>query len=212
MPIKNRRGDVSSAQSTKSTFGWDLTYTSILEKNDIGPKDWIRNWLVTYHQSPAKDWITKWQGEPIISSILIEYPAFHAGERSTVWLVRTNSQAYYWESVQSDWYSVEKIAEHTHKKEIKPNAYDALFKIASSWEQAKPMNAKDTPADILPGYIGFLSFYDNGTSREMLLTFPDFVRLDTKEGEKDKRGRLMCALSPIILEKEIDEIPQCKNP
>ena len=183
------------AQENSSTFGWDLTYSSILKINQIGPKEWVRDWLKTYTRSPAKTWISEWHQEPIVSSVLIEFPVFaHAGERSTLWLFRTKSHAYFWESVQSDVDSVERIAERTQKTELKPDVYDNFFMQVISCEQAKPLKPLNAPPDGIPGFLGFFSLYDKRTSRQILLNLEDFVVCETKKCEKIKPGRVMAAL------------------
>ena len=179
------------AQESNQSLGWDLTYSSILKTNNIGSNEWIRKWLASGYQSPAKKWISEWQGEPIVSSILIEYPAFHAGEHTTMWLFRTKDNAYFWQDI-------EKVKFSDLKRELKPQAYDDLLSRISSWQQVKPVKSK-IPESI-PGYIGFLNLYDKDKSRQILLTQEDFIICATKECNAPKLGRLMLALKPIILE------------
>src|SRR5690349_1953249 len=82
-----------------TTPPWDFSYKSVLEKNNVGKNELIWTWLGRY-PSPAEKWISNWEGKPIVSSILIEFPAFHAGEHTTMWLIRTNDEAFYWEAVE----------------------------------------------------------------------------------------------------------------
>ena len=184
------------AQESSRPFGWDLTYSSVLETNKIGSHEWIRKWLASGYQSPAKKWISGWQGEPIVSSILIEYAGFsHAGEHCTMWLFRTKDHAYYRQEFEGVKFS-------DIKKSLKPEVYDNLFATASSWQQAKPEKPKDPQS--IPGYIGFLSLYDKDKSRQMLLTLEDFITCDTKECKSMKLGRLMIALDPVMPKYETD--------
>lgn len=147
-------------------------------------------------------WISEWKGDPIVSTVLIEYPAFHAAERSTLWLIRIKSRAFYWESVQADWHSDKRIAEHTQKKEIKPDAYDKFLKTVSSWKQADPLKPKEPVGDLNPEFWGFFNVFTEQTSRQMLLGIEDFTVCESKECKKAKAGRLMAALSPILLDDE----------
>jgi len=180
------------AQESNRPLGWDLTYSSVLETNKIGSNEWIQKWLASDYQSPAKKWISERQGEPIVSSILIEYPAFHAGEHTTMWLFRTKNRAYYWQTVEGE-------ESNDVKKDLKSQVYDNLLTLVSSWQQAKPVKPENTPTGGIPGYIGFLSLYDKGKSRQMLLSQEDFVICDTKECKSWKVGRLMLALKPVLL-------------
>jgi hypothetical protein len=181
------------AQESNQLLGWDLTYSSILESNKVGCNEWIRKWLASDYQSPAKKWVSERQGEPIVSSVLIEYPAFHAGEHTTMWLFRTKDKAYFWQDI-------EKLKFSDIKKELRLQIYDDLLSQVSFWQQAKPVKPK-TPESI-PGYIGFLSLYDKDKSRQILLTQQDFIGCATEACKAPKLGRLMLALKPIILEND----------
>src|SRR5687767_747288 len=88
------------AQKSGISEGWDLTYYSVLEKNNVNRREWIWKWLGPKYESPAKKLISEWQGEPIVSSILIEFPAPHAGEHIGAWFVRTKDHAYCWDFVE----------------------------------------------------------------------------------------------------------------
>ncbi len=177
------------AQESNRPLGWDLTYSSVLKANKIGSKDWIWKWLAKDYQSPAKKWISDWQGEPMVSSVLIEYASFaHAGEHSTMWLIRTKDHAYYWEKIEDTKFDI--------KKKLKPKVYDNLFTTASFWQQAKP--AKSKAPQSIPGYLGFISLYDKDKSRQMLLSEEDFLICKTKKCKGVKAGRLLLALRPVL--------------
>lgn len=198
------------AQKSDRSLGWDLTYKSVLERNNVARSNWIWDWLnsgyqeETRNQTPAQKWIAEWRGKPIVSSILIEYPAFHAGEHVTEWFVRTENHAYYWRIVEDP-------NPKKEKQDLNVKVYDDLFRQASSWEQAVPLKAEDLSSDAPPdavgfltGYIGFLSLYEKGKSSQMLLTFEDFITCSSKECctpecKTLKSGRLLSALEPIYL-------------
>lgn len=178
------------AQESKRQFGWDLTYSSVLKTNKIGSKTFIRKWLASEYQPPAKKWISRWKGEPIISTILIEYAAFsHAGEHSTMWIFRTKNRAFYWQDIENTGGS-------DIKKKLNLQVYDNFFTQVSSWQQAKPNQPKASQS--IPGYLGFLSLYEKGKSRQMLLSEEDFVMCKTEKCDGVKAGRLLLALDPLI--------------
>lgn len=173
---------------------WDLSYASLLERNRINKNEWIQNWLATT-RSPAADWITGWKGKPIVSSILIEHPAFHAAERTTEWLIRTHDEAFYWVEVEGTTYG-------RNEEPIDPKIYDDIYKQVASWQQFAPRSADTMPEDTLTGYIGFLSLAGSNTSRQMLLTLDDFMVCLNKTcmpGKGLKSGRLMAAFEPIYI-------------
>src|SRR5918993_4293554 len=39
------------AQDSTPPLGWDLTYSSVLERNNIGSGEWIRQWLGSGYQA-----------------------------------------------------------------------------------------------------------------------------------------------------------------
>ncbi len=169
---------------------WDLTYTSVLNANHVGPDDWVWKWLGQNYESPIKQLISTSNHEAIESSILLEFPAPHAGEHITMWFVRTKSQAYYIELVEDN-------PPHKTKEALKTQEYDKFFDVTSRWQQAMPLKSENTPENGIPGYSGFLSFYDRSNSRQMLLTSEDFVICDTKKCDSFKPGRLAQALTII---------------
>lgn len=180
----------------KDTLGWDLSYASVLEQNRVARSELIWQWL-NLDRSPAENWITTWQGKPIISSVLIEFPAMHAAERTTMWFVRTADEAHYWEQVANS-------RPERNEESVPPRDYDEFFRQASAWHQLRPKAPHETPKDTWPGYMGFIGFYDQTGSRQMLLTMEDFVIcIDVRKGcepgaERLKIGRLMAALEFVF--------------
>lgn len=180
----------------KDSFGWDLSYKTVLERNNVGQSELISIWL-NKNKSPVEDWIKNWNGKPIVSSVLVEYPAFHAAEHQTWWLVRTSDAAYYWE-----------ITEGREKDQIeealKPEIYDAIFKQVSSWQQLVPKSPKDTTEGEWPGYLGFLSFFDANGTTQILITTEDFFTCPTKNCVPGtwKVGRLMAAFEPVWISED----------
>ncbi len=185
-PARAQRSRESHARKPS----WDLTYLSVLDKNRIGPDEWIRKWIGRNYQSPVRRLITRWRGEPIISSILIEMLVPHGGDYSTTWYVRTKDYAYVWQFLDGR-------PRNRVKDPVSPQLYDKMFAAVSSFQQAAPMRPEETPGGAAPGYMGFLSLYDGIHSRQMLVSLKDFVICDTKECKGGKPGRLSQAIEII---------------
>lgn len=183
-------------QDRGSSVGWDLTYESLLKRNNVAASELIWVWLKK-SKSPAEAWLAELKGKPVTSVILIEFPAFHAAERTTILLFRAEGETYYWEYVEG--------GKHGRTEEpVKPSHFDAIFKEVMSWQQLPPKRADELPDQVLPGYMGFLSYFDSTGSRQMLLTVDDFFTCPKKScnpGEF-KSGRLMAALEPILIPEE----------
>ena len=173
-------------------LGWDLTYQTVLNSNHVPASEWIWKWLGQKYESPIKPLLETWKNEPIESSVLVEMPAPHAGEHVTMWFVRTKHHGYYFEVVadQND-------RPHKTTEALNPQAYDEFFNVVSTWQQGNAVKPEDTPVGGVPGYDGFLSLYNRGTSRQMLLTIEDFVICHDKKCDDWKPGRLAQAMTII---------------
>jgi hypothetical protein len=167
-------------------FGWDLTYAAILKKNNVGPDEFLAQWLKGTDRSVPRKFMERWKGERIVASIMIEHPAFHAGEHSLIWLFRTEKKAYIWTShMKRDW--------DPEGKEIELKIFEDAFKAISAWEQAKPSpsnSANEGQRKALSGYFGFLNQFDSKGSRQILLVPADFF--------SDMNGRLVKTLEPCL--------------
>lgn len=181
------------AQIRSSPFGWDLNYESLLKKNSVAENELIWVWLKKT-QSPAESWLTELRDKPVTSAVLIEYPAFHAAERTTILLFKTGNEAFYWEFVEG-------TRGGRDEEPVKLQDHDEVVKAVGEWKQLPPKRADEPPDQVLPGYIGFLSLFDGNSSRQMLLTFDDFLNCPDRKCEpgKNMAGRMFKALQPILL-------------
>jgi hypothetical protein len=197
------------------TLGWDLSYASVLDRNKISDDDFIREWLQKTEASAVKSLIENWEHEPIISAIYADYPAPHAGERIEQIFVRTRTRVFY--------QSFTKGRFSGSKEPLDAKKYEEVLQKLLTWEQAGPRTIDEVPVIREKteedrrrwgtGYWGFLSLYHQGTSRQLLLSFKDFIvikREPTEEEVNDddlwekygrenvKTGRLTKALSEIF--------------
>lgn len=190
---------VATAAQQVRPIDWDFSYLTLLEKNNVGKDEVVRRWLSGV-KSPAENWVRGWKGKQIISSILIEYPAFHAAERQTIWLVRTADEAHYWELTEA--LGSTKWAEEAEVEEpFLPRLFDDFYTQARTWEQLAPKPRSELPEQVFPGYMGFISLYGPEGSWQMLLTFADFILCPQKvcaPGQANA-GRLMSALKPLLI-------------
>lgn len=179
---------IYAQESNALPLGWDLTYMSVLSANHVGPDAWVREWLGPNYKSSIAEVIAGWKGGAIESAVLLEFPAPHAAEHITVLFVRTRGQAHYIELVEDN-------PPRRTRETLKTQQYDKFFGVISRWQQAKPLKPDDMPDNGIPGYSGFLSFYDRGNSRQMLLTSEDFVICHNKKCDSFEPGRLAHALT-----------------
>ena len=162
-------------------FGWNLAYETLLRESAICPGHPFCEVLANKPQPPIDEQVAALQRDLIISSLLFELPDGHAGMAAT-WIVRTKDQAFVWvfqgQSVKVD------------KQRIPESEYDLVFEEMACWRQAEPLK-RDFGEK---GYIGFLSLYKDGRSRQMLLTFNDLFE---ENPDQEKPGRFFIALKPL---------------
>lgn len=78
------------------------------------------------------------------------------------------------------------------KRPIPAPDYDRVFEAMACWRQDEPPNRMFGEK----GYIGFLSLYKVGKSRQMLLTNNDLFEGNT-DPDEGKPGRFFKALEPL---------------
>lgn len=171
------------AEIVTQGLDWDLTYEPLFRRNELCPGDPFCEIVANRHPK-VEGRIPGRQGDPIISSILIELPDGHAGMGAS-WAVRTKDSAYLW-AFHADETNI------VSKQPIPTLDYDRVFEETACWRQGEPSNRKFGEK----GYIGFLSLYKEGKSRQMLLTHNDLDEGNTSPGE-DKPGRFFKALEPL---------------
>lgn len=174
-----------NASASGQPLGWDLTYFSTMTGLNLCPAlcaEWGKP------APPIQKHVSEWQGDPIISSFEIEFPDGHAG-MAAYWFIRTKDHAYYWAFYPLD-------TDYTGGKQVIPaQDYDNAFETISCWVQVEPRLQKFGSE----GYVGFLSMYEEGKSRQMLLTYEDFIEGGKYTNENDLRpGPFSRALEPLV--------------
>jgi hypothetical protein len=181
------------ANPVNEGLGWDLTYVSLLTSSGVCPGELYCQFAAEKPQPPVNKLFAEWQGDPIVSSMLIELPDGHA-DMMAAWLIRTKEHAYWW-------------GFHPHrpnpqgKQPIPTEDYDRAFETMACWRQDEPSNRRlfDGRGD---GYLGFLSIYKEGKSRQMLLSSRDiFLSWPNGSEVPDEAtwGRLLKTLKPLYL-------------
>lgn len=173
------------AEAAGQGLGWDLTYMSALKRMGLCPgSPFCGEWAKP--EPPIHKHFAEWQGDPITSSMEIELPDGHAG-MAIMWLIRTKDNAYYWS------YHTSNLDNAGMKMPIEAQHYDGAFGAMACWRQGEPSNRIFGPN----GYIGFLSMYKEGRSRQMLLTYDDLFEGDS-DPDEGKPGRFWVAMMPLV--------------
>ena len=177
--------------SVSHGLGWDLTYMSLLRNSGVCPGDLFCEMAAAKPQPPVNQHFAEWQREPIVSSMLIELPDGHA-DMTALWLIRTREQAYWWTF----------HPHHSNRIGMRPlpaQDYDRAFETMTCWQQRDPSIRRFFNEGGGDTYIGFLSLYKEGKSRQMLLTSKDLFEDWPKDEIPDEAawGRLWKTLKPI---------------
>jgi hypothetical protein len=181
----------AGAEVASQGLGWDLTYLFILKSSGVCPGHIYCEVAAEKPQPPVNKHFAEWEGDPIVSSILIELPDGHA-DMMAMWLIRTKEHAYWW-------------GFHPHqanplgKLPVPTQDYDRVFEAMVCWRQDEPSNRSffEGRGD---GYIGFLSLYKEGRSRQMLLSSRDLFQSWPKGIEMPDEadwGRFLKTMKPI---------------
>jgi len=180
------------AQVSGQGLGWDLVYESALKRNSFGPDSPMWKWI---HEDgprpPVNQMVAEWQGDPLISSILIEVVG-PGGSPGGFWYIRTANHLYKWDFNRGKFDS--------QKKELtKLQEYNRTFEEMTCWQQGAPVRTDS----LFDGYYGFLSLYREGKSRQMLLTFRDFFLVDPRDNgmnldDPNNWGRIWKSLAPVL--------------
>ncbi len=173
-------------------LGWDLTYEALMKDNAVHDGDWVSRWVREHKRPPIKEVLSHWDRGQIVSSVLIDHPAFHAGERIGFWLVRTERYAFVLLCTDG------KLEEQTESTQVDVSLYDSLLAEVQRWEQRAPLQEDDAPPGAPGGYFAFLNIYDGSASRQMLLTFRDFFEPQDNDWDSASNGRVLGLLAPIL--------------
>ncbi|HKY46031.1 MAG TPA: hypothetical protein VJM50_23265 [Pyrinomonadaceae bacterium] len=185
-PVKGCYAAWPNAAPSQQPFGWDLTYHSVIKKTRLCPdlpvcKEWAKP------APPIQKHVAEWQGEPIVSSIEMEFFDGHAS-MVAFWFIRTKNQAYVW-----GFYPLDKdSSDGIHVIPTQP--YDEVFEKISCWLRVEP----EQPTFGEKGYFGFLSMYKEGKSRQMLVTYEDFIESGKDPDDDERPGPFAKVLEPLI--------------
>ena len=165
------------AHSGVKQIDWDLTYHSMLDKNSAEDK-WLWEWLGHYttgernpedYCSPISKMLMEWNKGHIVSSFLIEGPAFHAGEHHSLWAVETKDTILLYSIIEDSFDTVcEKL---TREK------YYMLLSTLVDWEQGPVQLHKEFywSTGSYPGYFAFVSVYAQGRTRQIKIPYDEYM-------------------------------------
>lgn len=170
-------------EAARHTLGWDLSYETLLAREQRTDVAWIGDWARRERGMLATQVVSGWEGGTIVAALLIEEPAFHAGEHLMTWLVRTGDKAYLVAYAKGE-------RRPEESGEIRVDAFDQVFREVSAWQQLPAPSPAELPrgSGTIPGYMGFVNIYDRGKSRQLMLSLRDYFLIESGKIKMRKVG------------------------
>lgn len=178
-------GFVLLAQEDVNHRPWDLSYESLLEINGVKwdhSQGTLFTWLKDRDQE--HNMITGFiQGEmrkQPIAAFLIDHPTFPSGGRTTIFGIKNGAGCiYYWRSTDQD-------MNNFKRKSMSTEMFDQIFNRLRFLKQ----RGYESMGGPEKAYAGFLSTYQKGYSRQLLLHIHDFLEFDVENQEILREGRI----------------------
>jgi hypothetical protein len=178
-------GLTATAQSPDYRVGWDFTYERVLNQNQI-KWDHSQGTLFTWlkHRREEHQFITDFVMEQLGSEpeqvFLIDHPTFPSAGRTTIMGVKHNDKCFYF------WRSTDKDMRNFQRSEIEPVMFDQIFNRLHTLKQRSYHNMGGPEK----AYAGFLSTFNQGQSRQVLLHIHDFLEFDAENHQILRVGRI----------------------
>lgn len=174
-----------SAQSHDNTAYWDLTYEKLLELNGVKwdhSQGTLFTWLKHREQEHQfiVDFVEKELKKEPQQVFLIDHPTFPSAGRTTILGIKgTKGCSYYWRSTDDN-------MRNFRQRPITPEKFDQIFNRLHTLRQRGYQNMGGPEK----AYAGFLSTYQNGESKQLLLHIHDFLEFDVENQEILRVGRI----------------------
>ncbi|HMO80427.1 MAG TPA: hypothetical protein PKD24_06515 [Pyrinomonadaceae bacterium] len=190
-------GTVATAngqQRVPESLGWDLSYAKLFEAAGKEETSNLASRARRFQSGRITKLVAEWKSEPIISSVLIEWPPYHSNDIQTLWFVRTKKNAYFWEFGT--------FPETKYKgTQFDVRQFDLLINTLRGLESSKPREYSHRAMN-WKGYYGTLSTFhcprNSCVSEQRLLTWDDFYPLNEAETEAIGPGRIAEAVDKAL--------------
>jgi hypothetical protein len=173
------------AQDADYRVGWDFSYESVLNQNQI-KWDHSQGTLFTWlkHRRDEHQYITDFVTEQLSREpeqvFLIDHPTFPSAGRTTIMGIKNKDQCFYY------WRSTDEKKNNFQRSEISLEMFDQIFSRLHTLKQRSYHNMGGPEK----AYAGFLSTFDHGQSRQVLLHIHDFLEFDAENHQILRVGRI----------------------
>lgn len=173
------------AQGHDNTANWDLTYEKLLDLNGV-KWDHSQGTLFTWlkHREQEHQFVTEFVEKELKKEpqqvFLIDHPTFPSAGRTTILGIKNGeSCSYYWRSTDDN-------MRNFRQRPISPEKFAKIFNRLHTLRQRGYQNMGGPEK----AYAGFLSTYQKGESKQLLLHIHDFLEFDVENQEILRVGRI----------------------
>lgn len=185
-------------------LNWDLTYKNIFEDAKLSEHDSL---TVAFGRGDAPNMpiFGEWQGKSVDGAIFIDSLTFwNFGYRHQTWMVKGPS------GVTA--YSYFEKGSSLEEKPMQDASFDLLIERLMTWQQSDPNStlvSKYRKSGVMTGgYVGVVSLFKSGNSRQFLLTFEDLMAIDAEagrmSGEPGAFSKLLAAAAASTTREELE--------
>lgn len=175
----------SMAQSSENSVSWDLSYEKLLDLNGV-KWDHSQGTLFTWlkHREQEHQFISDFVANELKKDpqqvFLIDHPTFPSAGRTTILGVKNNKGCFYY------WRSTDENMRDFSRRPVSPELFNQIFNRLHSLKQRGFQNMGGPEK----AYAGFLSTYQQGQARQLLLHIHDFLEFDVENQEILRMGRI----------------------
>lgn len=178
-------GLTSLAQTTDYQVNWDFSYERVLNQNEL-KWDHSQGTLFTWlkHRRDEHQFIVDFITERLKAEpeqvFLIDHPTFPSAGRTTIMGIKHNEKCFYY------WRSTDEKMRNFQRSEMAPEMFDQIFSRLHTLRQ----RSYDNMGGPEKAYAGFLSTFNHGQSRQVLLHIHDFLEFDVENHQILRVGRI----------------------
>ncbi|GJM29910.1 MAG: hypothetical protein DHS20C17_25450 [Cyclobacteriaceae bacterium] len=178
-------GFSSFAQNIGYSVDWDLSYEKLLNQNGV-KWDHSQGTLFTWlkHREQEHQFIAEFVRNELKKEpqqvFLIDHPTFPSAGRTTILGVKNDQGCFYY------WRSTDENMRDFRRRPISNELFSQVFNRLNTLKQRGFQNMGGPEK----AYAGFLSTYQNGQARQLLLHIHDFLEFDVENQEILRVGRI----------------------
>ncbi len=173
------------SQHQPNRLSWDLDYQTLLNQHQIR---WdhsvgtLFTWLADREQEQAyiKEFVEAELSNYDGAMFMLDHPTFPSGGRTTILGIKRQDQCFYW------YRSTDEGMREFKRRNLDPALFDQVMDRLTAMKQKGYENMGGPEK----AYAGFLSTYQQGHGKQILLHINDFMEFDTENQQILRVGKI----------------------